>query len=341
MNKKIIYTFSMLLAGLLFTACKNGDADFPDYEGGVSVYFANQYPVRTLVMGESEYDTSLDNAHKCQIQATMGGSYSGKDITLEIAVDNSLCDNLYFEDGITPVLPMPANYYTLSSTSMKYEGFVGKIEVQLTDAFFADPKALSTNYVIPVYIKNQVGADSILRGRTIIEGEVAQRTNAGRWDIQPMDFMLYAVKYICKYDANYCRRGIDEITADETTTQVIRHKGVENDEVKRDISTLSLDAILYPVTIDINGTKKTCNLRITFDGNDNCTITSETAGVTVTGTGSYQSKSEKKAWGNKDRDGLYLDYKIDFGDATCVTRDTLVWQSRGISKEEFSTTYKE
>jgi len=47
MNKKISYMLSMLLAGVLFTSCKNGDAEFPDYEGGTTVYFAYQYPVRT------------------------------------------------------------------------------------------------------------------------------------------------------------------------------------------------------------------------------------------------------------------------------------------------------
>jgi len=36
------------------TSCENQDNEFPDYEGGTSVYFATQYPVRTLVMGEDE-----------------------------------------------------------------------------------------------------------------------------------------------------------------------------------------------------------------------------------------------------------------------------------------------
>ena len=59
------------------TSCKNSDQDFPDYQGGTSVYFAKQSPVRTLVMGDDTYDTSMDNAHKCTIYATMGGAYKG------------------------------------------------------------------------------------------------------------------------------------------------------------------------------------------------------------------------------------------------------------------------
>ena len=113
MKKITLYTFGVLIATALMTGCKNGDSDFPDFEGGTSVYFANQTPIRTLVMGEDMYDTTLDNQHKCQIQATMGGSYNGRDITLEIEVDNSLCNNLYFADGVTPVLPMPKEYYNM------------------------------------------------------------------------------------------------------------------------------------------------------------------------------------------------------------------------------------
>lgn len=69
MNKKITYMLSMLLTSALFTSCKNGNADFPDYEAGTTVYFAYQHPVRTIVLGDDEYDTTLDKAHKCKILA--------------------------------------------------------------------------------------------------------------------------------------------------------------------------------------------------------------------------------------------------------------------------------
>ena len=44
-----------------------------------------------------------------------------RDITIDIAVDNTLCDNLFFEDG-TPVLPMPSTYYTLAGDKISYNG---------------------------------------------------------------------------------------------------------------------------------------------------------------------------------------------------------------------------
>lgn len=37
---------AVAVAGV-FSSCENGENEFPDFEDGVSVYFAKQYPVRT------------------------------------------------------------------------------------------------------------------------------------------------------------------------------------------------------------------------------------------------------------------------------------------------------
>ena len=71
---KRINLFSVLctaILALLVTSCHNQDAEFPDF-GRTTVYFAYQFPVRTIVLGDDTYDTSLDNAHQCQIYATRG-----------------------------------------------------------------------------------------------------------------------------------------------------------------------------------------------------------------------------------------------------------------------------
>ena len=116
--------------------------------------------------GESEtFDTSLDNDHKCIIYGTIGGSYKGKDVVIDVDVDNSLVENLYFADG-SPVQAMPENYYTLAGDKLNYGGtHLGGVEVQLTDAFFADPDAIKNTYVIPVVMTDIVkGADQIKSG---------------------------------------------------------------------------------------------------------------------------------------------------------------------------------
>ena len=72
----------------------------------------------------------------------------------------------------------------------------GYVEVQLKDAFFEDEKALSNNYVIPVVMKGQKGADRIITGEPLIDGDQPARTNSAYWSVLPKDYVLYCVKYI-------------------------------------------------------------------------------------------------------------------------------------------------
>ena len=82
------------------------------------------------------------------------------------------------------------------------------------------------------------------------------------------------------------------------------------------------------------------DLVLTFDESGNCTVSSKTEGVTATGTGKYVKDGEKKAWANKDRDAIYLDYQVDFGSKQYAIKDTLVARSREITVEQFSPTLK-
>lgn len=339
---------TLFLTGMIAmaaTSCENQDIEFPDYEGGVTVYFAHQYPVRTLVMGEDRnYDTSLDNAHKCKIIATMGGAYQGKNIKVEVAVDNTLIDKLYFENG-SPVKPMPTEYYSLASNTLNYGGtYQGGVEVQFTDAFFADPAALKNTYVIPVVMKSQTGADHIFTGKPLIEGETPARCNATAWNVKPMDYVLYCVKFINTWHASYLRRGVDQITENGTTTTNVRHaQYVEKDEVCS-LTTATLNTAIFPVstTVDEGGSVKTltCNMKLTFSDNGECTITSDTSGYTANGSGKFVKRGDKNSWGNEDRDVLYLDYNVDFNGKKYATKDTLVVRDRGVVFEEFSPVYQ-
>lgn len=337
--------FFMGLVAISAASCENQDIKFPDYEGGVTVYFAHQYPVRTLVMGEDRtFDTTLDNKHQCKIIATMGGAYEGRNIKVDIAVDNTLTDNLYFENG-SPVKPMPQEYYSLAGSTLNYGGtFQGGVEVQLTDAFFADPDALSNTYVIPVVMKKQTGADHILAGKPLMEDDAPARCNAAAWSVAPMDYVLYCVKFINTWHASYLRRGIDMITENGTTTTNVRHaEYVEKDEVCA-LTTATLDAAIFPVstTVDEGGTLKTltCNMKLTFNDNGECTITSNTPGYAAGGSGKFVKRGDKKSWGNEDRDVLYLDYNVDFNGKKYATKDTLVVRDRGVVFEEFSPVYQ-
>jgi hypothetical protein len=341
MKRIINITLIAALVTGLFTSCENGDWEFPDYEYS-AVYFAYQSPVRTICLGEDVFDTSLDNEYKAQIMATMGGVYSNNsDVEVSFEVDNSICDNLAFEDSGDDILPMPASYYSLLSDKMiiKKGEIIGGVTVQLTPAFFNDPLALTANYVIPVVMTGVVNADTILSGTPLVMNP--RRGVAEDWDVQPKDYILYALKYINKYDANYLRRGTDVISGDQTGTITRSAEFVEKDEVVNTISTRSLNTIAWDhQTRDMNDLSRSSVLILTFDEEGNCVITSETPGVTVSGSGSFVSKGEKNSWGNKDRDALYLDYTIDYGDVQFDITDTLVVRDRGLKAEWFSSVLK-
>lgn len=507
----LILSMSAGVAAFALTACENSDISFPDSDGGVNVYFAYQRPIRTITLGDiSTYDNSKENnEHAFTIYGVSSGSYTGKNIDVEVAVDESLLQGLTFEDG-SPVKALPQEYYQLSGSTLHYGGnFRGGVDVKLTDAFFNDPASVGNTYVIPMVMKSASGeVDNILKGTPIAEG--APRQNSEMWSVLPKDYTLFMVNYINKYDGNYLRRGVDQIsifskkadskpievdagamttgnnydnqffitfdshkivpgdkwsltmkvkaeqpasigtqihrapgdychwdaignidfTADwtdyakngtfndagqwgspeggytialnlndfadankyyfdnielkindevvvksgvigsytiktnigpqannlltddywvydesnATTNQNVRHKEfVESDEVVK-ATTKSLNSVVLPISgLTSEGNPVTCDILLTFDDSDNCKITSATEGYTAEGTGSFKSKSEIKAWGNKDRDALYLNYTINLGDATYQSSDTLVVRDRGTvsSIREFTTIYKQ
>lgn len=342
---KKINSFSILLTGvasMLVMSCKNGDAEFPNYNNS-SVYFAYQSPVRTLVMGEDTYDTTLDNEHKCQIYATMGGAYSGSgSVVVDVMVDDELCKNLFFDGGATrPVKPMPKNYYSLSSDKIilnQNNNLMGAVDVQFTDDFFNNPESLENTYVIPLRMVGVTNADSILSG--VPKTENAAWTNAEMWEVAPKNYVLYCVKYINKWAAKYLRRGVDKITENGNTIENKRHAAyVEDDEICQ-VSTRNLNTAVFPVSTVVGTNTLTCNLLLSFNENGECTITSDTPDYPASGTGKFVEKGDKNSWGNKDRNVLYLEYNVDFGVRQYQTNDTLVVQTRNIAFETFSPTYK-
>lgn len=339
MNKKILYITNMLLAVLMLTACENGDWSFPDNDH-TAVYFAYQSPIRTITLGEdATVDTSMDNEHKFQIMATIGGVYENtQNVVIDIKVDNSLCDGINFENG-NPVVAMPSNYYTMSSNQIVISNgkVLGGVTIQLTDAFFADPLSTTLNYVIPVVMTHVQNADSILCGQPQDGITEPSRVVASDWSVQPKDYTLYAVKYISKYQANYLRRGVDTYSGANTGTEIRHQEYVEKDEVlQNQFSTLGINAVQWArPTKDADGDIIECNLKLDFDTNGKCTISSNSANVTASGSGQFVAKGDKNSWGDKDRDVIYLDYTLNYDGINCATRDTLVVRDRGVKAEWF------
>ena len=363
--KKYIYGAALGAFSLSFASCYNADKDFPDYEGGTTAYFAYQFPVRTVILGNDIYDNTLDNQHKIQIWSTMGGAYGGRDAYVDIAVDETLCDNLFFTDeggnADEPVRPMPKEYYTLLDSKIPYNGDSrGYVEVQLTDAFFNDPKAIANTYVIPLVMRGQKGFDHILTGSPR-EGLSPSRTNTEDWDVLAKDYVLYCVKYMNPWQAKYIRRGVDNVTEKGVTTQVVRkdfslvnsdlehykeNPVNQNDEVCA-IHTKNMTQAIFPVSFKTSGASISCNLILTFNGNQ-CSITTDDENVTATGSGEFIEKGTAKTeykdyqWGSNNgqpvqRDILRLAYDVKFDNKNIQvsTTDTLVVQTRESNKKEF------
>lgn len=334
-----------LAAGAGLLASCNKDAVFPDFDYS-TVYFASQYPLRTVVLGEDLFvDNTLDNQRKVSIKATLGGVYdSKKDVLIDFRVDETLLNSLFFSNGGVKIEAMPTQYYQLAANRITIPkgNILGGVDVQLTDAFFADPKALTRNYVIPLVMTKVTGADSILSGKPTVANP--SRVVALNWSPAPKDYVLYAIKYVNPWQANYLRRGVDQITQPNgTVTNTLRHaQYVENNPVVS-TTTTSLKSVNLPITIkNTAGTNVNVNLVLTFADNGTCTVTGNSNDFDITGTGKFVSNGEKNSIGGADRSALYLDYTITYKvqNIKYATKDTLVVRDRGVKAEYFDVEKK-
>lgn len=346
MNKKLIY-LSSALAAMLLGACENGSWEFDNYKYS-TVYFGSQTPIRTITLGEENpkvTDNTMDNQHQCQIVATYAGVYSNdRDVKISITVDNSLAVGKFKVQStgevVGDIVAMPSSYYTLSSNEIVIPSgkVIGGVTVQLTDDYFNNPLSAKLTYVIPVVMTRVEGADSILCGKPQDGVTNPTRTNSDDWSVLPKDYVLYAVKYISPYQANYLRRGVDNYSGAKTG-QEIRHAAyVEKDEVlQNQFTTLGINSVEWARPAkDADGNNVDCRLKLDFDASGKCTISSNSANVTASGSGQFVSKGDKNSWGGEDRSVLYLDYTVNYSGIQCATKDTLVVRDRGVDSDWFT-----
>jgi len=318
MKTKIKYIYMVVAIGSMVSACtKNADIDHPDFDY-TAVYFATQAAVRTITLGKEEFlDNRLDNEHKVEIKATLAGTRDNKaTVSIGYVVDESLLTNLYFPGGIDKMVIMPSSHYSFLSDKMTIPrgSILNGVQVQFTDAFFSDPNAIKNTYVIPLRMTAVENADSILAGK---------------------NYLLYAVKFVNKWHGNYLRRGKDNVTyqGDAAVTPVVRHaQYINNDELNM-LSTASLMSVNFPVTFkDKTGSNVSCTLKLLFDASGKCTISSASAGVTASGSGSFVENGE--TMDGKKQDALYLDYQLTIDNKLSAnTMDTLVIRDRAVGPE--------
>lgn len=334
--KKIILLLSFLL--IFMFSCENQDWEFDDFEY-TTTYFAFQTPVRTLVLGDYNFDNTNDNNHRFVISATMGGVYKNT-VNHEVSfiIDETLTDKLFNVNE--KILPLPSSYYTLSSNDkiiIPKGSFTGGITVQLNDEFFRDTLSTFTKYVIPIKIISST-TDSILRGLPAKENPDPRI--ASDWVKVPKDYTLFGIKYVNEYHGKYLLRGTDQIKdANGSTVEkiVYRKEHVEKDEVVL-IKTAGRKKVIYSNIVRLSsGSPGNFDMLLTFDDNDNCTIT-QRSGFKVTGTGKFVKNGDE--WGGEKRPALYLDYQINDDRYLHMVKDTLVFRDKAVALEEFTPTIK-
>jgi hypothetical protein len=329
--------FFLLVALALLASCHNQPLAHPDYKYN-AVYFPLQYPIRTLVLGDSRSDNSLDKKLEFHIGVSIGGMYHNtKSWTVGYVVDTSLVpQGLTTTKGDT-VRILPSSYYTLSpvgQVTIPADSFSGLILVRLKDAFLDDPLAITGDYVIPLRITSS-NADSILSGVPFVPK--ADRNVAADWDPNalPKDYVLFAVKYINPYHGNYFHRGVDigvNATGDTVSRSVYHQPYVVDDQVW----TLTTTA-RNTVVADGIGSLYAGNTKMTLDIDTGGAITiSPAAGSAfgANGVGRYVRGGD--SWGGTAQNAMFLNYIYQDGAISHIVTDTLVFRDNGVTFQQFA-----
>lgn len=343
-------TLSILLITTLllgFYSCNNDEWEFPDFDY-TTTYFPYQYPVRTLVLGEYNFDNTNDNDLKFVISARVGGMYRNKsNVQVQYEVDASLAEkltsapNLFDGKAIAAADTfriLPEEYYTLApagSFVIPSGEFDGGVVVQLNEAFLNDPLAVKTTYVLPLKLVSST-TDSILLGKTTLSS--ADPRIPGQWVIAPKNFTIFGIKYVNEYHGKFLHRGrsiIKNNTGTPVDTIVYRQKYVEKDEVWA-LQTAGRNDVTVTGTLrKLPSSPGKFSMKLSFDGNKNCTITTaQGSAFAVTGTGKYVENGDK--WGGESKDAIHLNYTVTEGAFQHQVTDTLVFRDKAVGFIEYT-----
>lgn len=309
---KLLNTIGIAAMTLLMTAsCESGNKEF-GYDGETAVYFANAGYVRTVELGEDqEADLTDDNNHIINIKAYCAGGYgNNNDVTVDYISDASLCDG-YKINGAA-IQMMPSTYYEIENPNqfvIAKGQQMGGVRVKLNEKFFNDDKSYEQGYVIPVKLTKAQGVDKVLESKNTT-------------------FCL--VKFVNPWTATYLRKGKDVSNGKESHRA---YPYIEKAEVIKVVTKGLYKAQMTVEVKDASGISHPVNVLMTFNGDD-CTISSNTDGVEVSGSGKFVKKDQ--LMGEFKRNTLYLNYNVKSADlGTIETTDTMVVRNRGIEFKTF------
>ena len=338
---KKVFLFSVLM--LLVAGCKNQDNDFMDYTE--TVYYPIQYPVRTLVLGESRIDNSIDLEHAFSVGVCVGGMYENrKNVSVDFKVDGSLLEK------VANVRALPTDYYSITSegsVTIPKGSFNGNIRVNLTDKFFDDPDSYKGVYVLPLSIEG-ASSGEVLRGIVANGVENPNKHVAADWSTRSKDYTLFAVKYINMLHGDFFKRG--KSFKNGVPDKVYTTEDIEQGQVIN-MKTTAYRQVVYTHTINSEQYDVLVNFTDAVDGVGNVTFTApEGASYSVSGSGKYYDKTTvfAKEYGSWLTDPnevgkeyphttLAINYQLEgiMGGDTYQYVDTLVFRNKDVVYEEF------
>jgi len=341
--KKIAVYLSIIV---LLASCDGKDVEFPDFTYQ-TIYFPVQNPVRTVVLGdEIRFDSSIDLEKAFSIGVNVGGLYENtidRKVSIKLAPELVPTDpnKLLITTTNDTLVILPSNYYKASSLTemvIPKGSFVGKIRIDLADAFFNDPKSVNVKYVLPLIINPDPNSkDSVLVGKPAVLNP--SRTKRSDWlgGLTPKDYTLFAVNYTNKNHGVYFIYGADQIynaagTLVRTNTY---RKPIVTENITTPLTTLSLSECLQSL-LGGSITGVTGRMKLKYNDDKTIAISSVKGGFVVTGSGTYKDPANGVVWGQQGRKTVFLNY--NFKDATGQEhrcKDTLVYRSSGIVYKEF------
>ena len=299
----------VLILGVAFASCYKDYINDFDYDG---IYFPYQTDVRTFVVGEGM---------KIEVGAALGGVRENtKDRVVTFSLDNTLLTPAltlmkvgaqYIKDAIVPVttlLPLPANYYTLSDNSkmvIKTGNHMGSVVMKIDSAkFVADPLALFANYAIPFYI-NTADADTI---------------------IEPKRSAVIGVKYENMLFGNYWHGGVTTVKdpTGAALPSILYYTAVNQPENKIwKLKTVAYNALVANGYSDQTTAKE--EMILTLDGSNIIVSTRVGSTFAVVPEGASTFNRAKLLQNRK----ILLNYKyVNAAGNTCTAQDTLTFRNR-------------
>lgn len=225
---KFVKIIISVISLVLMASCSyDGYVEDYDFSG---TYFGSQQPLRTIV---AEGDRSFE------IGVTVGGlRVDDGSHWVDYVIDTVLLDSLPEATGFTL---LPDNYYTIGDASRFNitKTFLRTVEVKLTDAFFEDPLALTTNYALPLRIVD-TSLDSIMGFG------MDETTAVASPEQENKDITIVVIKYVSPYSGTYYSKGVQYTldAAGGTPTDTLTYSIDElllNDEI--DLTSLGVDSV--------------------------------------------------------------------------------------------------